>query len=66
MTVTMSLDILIWMTMISNFFKVMNASGGVIGPWAFERILDALGRWLRIFEGPNAYSTATHEVLGHV
>ena len=34
MTVTMSLDnSTLMMSMTSNFFKVMNASGGVIGTW---------------------------------
>ena len=30
----------------SNFFKVMNASGGVIGTWVFDYILDVLARCL--------------------
>ena len=51
MTVTMSLEVLTWISMISNFFKVMDASGRVIGTWASKCILDALGRWLRVSEG---------------
>ena len=51
MTVTMSLGISTWMSIHSNFFKVMNASGGVIGTWASNCILDAFGRWLRVSEG---------------
>ena len=51
MTVTMSSDILTWISRISNFFKVMNASGEVIGMWASNCVLDAWERWLRGFEG---------------
>ena len=51
MTVTMSLEILTLTSTISNFFKVMNASGGVIGTWVFECTVDAWGRWLGVFEG---------------
>ena len=37
----------------SNFFKVMNASGGVIGTWVSDYILDVLGRCSRGSEGLN-------------
>ena len=48
MTVMMSLGGGISMWMISNFFKVMNASGRVIGWWASNCILDVWGWWARI------------------
>lgn len=51
MTVTMSLEISGLIPMNSNFFKVMNASGGVIGTWDFNYILDVLVRFLRTSDG---------------
>ena len=38
-------------SMTSNFFKVMNASGGVIGTMVSNYILDVLGRCFRTSEG---------------
>ena len=51
MIVMMSLEGGILMWMISDFFKVMDASGGVIGMGVFNCILDVWGWWLRGFEG---------------
>ena len=46
-----SLEVSTLIPMNSNFFKVMNASGGVIGTWVSDYILDVLGRCLKISEG---------------
>ena len=51
MIVMMSMGVCTSIWTISNFFKVMNASHGVIGTWVSNCILDVWGWWARILEG---------------